>query len=389
MAAKLPSVALGRFLGLGRSRRVAVVASLVWAVLVLAYAVGFFAASQARGTAFLDAAFFLVTLALPVILIWLAAFLAEALERQRELIAALAEVVPPLHASLEATRDALERHAPAGVEAVHGAVHEAMRGWAPAGGDNRAAIARVLEGQRAIVARLDALADAAAAAREAPAAEAQAGGRKRRGSRAAAPAVAAAADGGGAGQPALPLLGPEAPEDALAWADLVRAFDFPRDAGDEEGFQALKRALRRRSLAQTLQAAEDVMTLLSQHGVFMEDLAFEPADAAAWRRFVAGGRDGGRDGAAADLGALADADAGAVETTRGLMKADPIFRDTALFFQRRFDGVLGELAEGASDADLADLADTRSGRAFRLMLSASGAAGQRRPQDAGSTGPSA
>ncbi len=45
---------------------------------------------------------------------------------------------------------------------------------------------------------------------------------------------------------------------ALEWDELVRAFDFPRDADDAEGFAALRRALKRRSYAQTLQAAEDV-----------------------------------------------------------------------------------------------------------------------------------
>ena len=60
-------------------------------------------------------------------------------------------------------------------------------------------------------------------------------------------------------------------------------------------------------------------------------------------------------------------DAAALEAARALMKVDTIFRDAALFFQRRFDAVLVEIAVGATDAELARLADTRSGRAFRLM----------------------
>ena len=149
---------------------------------------------------------------------------------------------------------------------------------------------------------------------------------------------------------------------------MLRAFDFPRDADDADGFRALRRALKRRSYAQTLQAAEDVMTLLSQEGVYMEDLAIAPADPDAWRRFAAGER-----GAADGLGAVRDG--AVIETTRALMKADPIFRDAALFFQRRFDAVLGELAAHAADADLAQLADTRSGRAFQLTARASGSFG--------------
>jgi hypothetical protein len=57
------------------------------------------------------------------------------------------------------------------------------------------------------------------------------------------------------------------------------------------------------------------------------------------------------------------------------MKSDPIFRDTALFFHRRFDAVLAEFASEASDERLLELADTRSGRAFMLLARVNGAFG--------------
>ena len=80
---------------------------------MVAYGIGFLsvaAGGQARGTLFLDAMFFLVALVLPLLLIWLAAWLAEELERQREFVAALAEVTAPLIGALAATREALDRH---------------------------------------------------------------------------------------------------------------------------------------------------------------------------------------------------------------------------------------------------------------------------------------
>ena len=167
----------------------------------------------------------------------------------------------------------------------------------------------------------------------------------------------------------LPLL-PEA-EDVVRpdWQTLVRGLDFPRDAGDAEGFRALEAALRHHGLAQMLQAAEDVLNLLSQEGVFVDDLSPEPPDPEAWRRFMAGRR--GAD--VARVGAIHDP--GALETARALTKSDPIFRDTALFFQRRFDAVLGEFAAGATDAAIAELADTRSARAFMLLARLSGSFG--------------
>ena len=151
------------------------------------------------------------------------------------------------------------------------------------------------------------------------------------------------------------------------WADLVRALDFPRDAEDREGFRALKAALRHHSLAQTLQAAEDVLNLLSQEGVFVDELPVAPFDAGAWRRFMAGRRGPEVTG----LGGISDARA--LDAARGLMRSDPIFRDSALFFQRRFDGVLGEFAvPRRATPTLEALAGTRSGRAFMMLARLSG-----------------
>jgi hypothetical protein len=166
--------------------------------------------------------------------------------------------------------------------------------------------------------------------------------------------------------PALPLLDEAAPPARPAWADLVRALDFPRDADDAEGFRALRGALRHDGLAQMLQAAEDVLNLLSQEGVYVDELPMQPVDPAAWRRFMAGTR--GPEVAA--VGGIHDPRA--LELTRGLMRADTIFRDTALFFQRRFDAVLTEFAADTADDQLVELAGTRCGRAFMLLARLNG-----------------
>jgi hypothetical protein len=185
-----------------------------------------------------------------------------------------------------------------------------------------------------------------------------------------APAALAPAAQPPAAQPApaepLPLLPEAEPGASPDWSELVRALDFPRDADDHEGFRALRAALRHHGLAQMLQAAEDVLNLLSQEGIFVDELAIDPPDTAAWRRFIAGVR--GPE--VAGLGAVRDPRA--LEVARGLAKADSIFRDTALFFQRRFDAVLQEFAGEATDAQLAEIANTRSGRAFMLFVRLSG-----------------
>jgi hypothetical protein len=170
-------------------------------------------------------------------------------------------------------------------------------------------------------------------------------------------------------EPTLPLLPDGETDQRPGWADLVRALNFPRDDRDREGFRALKSALRHHGLAQMLQAAEDVLTILSQQGVYTDDLEPAERDAGAWRRFIAGARGSEVDA----VGAIRDPRA--LEAARGLMKSDPIFRDTALFFHRRLDAVLAEFASEAPDERLLELADTRSGRAFMLLARVNGAFG--------------
>ena len=109
----------------------------------------------------------------------------------------------------------------------------------------------------------------------------------------------------------------------------------------------------------------DVHPLTLLHAVD-RDLPMAPVDATAWRWFMAGTRGPG----VAGLGGIGDTRA--QEAARRLMRSDSIFRDSALFFLRRFDSVLSEFCSEASDAQIEDLAGTRSGRAFMLLARLSG-----------------
>ena len=51
----------------------------------------------------------------------------------------------------------------------------------------------------------------------------------------------------------------------------------------------------------------------------------------------------------------------------GRMRQDPIFRDAAHHFLRKFDQMFAGFADAASDADISDLANTRTARAFMLL----------------------
>lgn len=143
--------------------------------------------------------------------------------------------------------------------------------------------------------------------------------------------------------------------------DLIRALNFPETAEDEAGFAALRRAMKDRNAAQLIQAAQDILTLLSQDGIYMDDLTPDRARPEIWRMFGQGSR--GRPVAA--LGGIRDRSSLAL--TAGRMKQDPIFRDAAHHFLRRFDKLFAEFEKTASDGEISAMADTRTARAFMLL----------------------
>ncbi|MEX0337706.1 MAG: hypothetical protein AB3N11_01570 [Arenibacterium sp.] len=147
----------------------------------------------------------------------------------------------------------------------------------------------------------------------------------------------------------------------LATEDFVRALNFPETAEDEVGFAALRRALKDWRTAQIVQASQDVLTLLSQDGIYMDDLRPDMARPETWRQFAQGVR--GR--AVAPLGGVRDRTSLAL--TAGRMKQDPIFRDAAHHFLRIFDKTFVEFEKTATDADISALSETRTARAFMLL----------------------
>ncbi|MFD2740213.1 hypothetical protein ACFSUD_11565 [Sulfitobacter aestuarii] len=163
-------------------------------------------------------------------------------------------------------------------------------------------------------------------------------------------------------QPAL-ALGTQAGDmtPPLSKEDFIRAMNFPETAEDKEGFAALRRALKDRGAAHLIQAAQDVLTLLSQDGIYMDDLNPDRARPEVWRQFAEGAR--GR--TIAPLGGIHDK--AALAMCNGRMKQDPIFRDAAHHFLRRFDRIFAEFEKEASDSEISNLSDTRTARAFMLL----------------------
>lgn len=151
------------------------------------------------------------------------------------------------------------------------------------------------------------------------------------------------------------------PTDPLPPEDFIRALHFPRDDRDTEGFAVLRRALEHPPTARVVTAAQDVLTLLSQDGIYMDDLVPDHADPVVWRAFA----DGARGAEVSALGGIRDRSS--IALAAGRMQEDSVFRDSVHQFLRVFDAALTDFAASATDRELLMLADSRSGRAFMMM----------------------
>ena len=163
-------------------------------------------------------------------------------------------------------------------------------------------------------------------------------------------------------QPSLSFGTPaEALADPISIADFVKALNFPENEHDKEGFRTLRRALQDPSTKKLIRASQDVLTLLSQDGIYMDDLRPDRAKPELWRRFARGDR--GK--AVAALGGIRDRSSLALSA--GRMKQDPVFRDAVHHFLRQFDRTLVDFEQNATDEEIAQMSETRTARAFMLL----------------------
>lgn len=166
------------------------------------------------------------------------------------------------------------------------------------------------------------------------------------------------------GQSSLPLGTPE--DISVSPEELVAALNFPDGPEDVTAIRALRAALADPQAARLIRAAQDVITLMARHGLYMDDLDVAAAPPEVWRQLGAGVR-----GAAlAPLAAVRDE--AALEAAAGLMRSDELFRDAAHHFLRQFDRAVAREDARMNDHGLAALAATRSGRAFVLLAQVTG-----------------
>jgi len=149
--------------------------------------------------------------------------------------------------------------------------------------------------------------------------------------------------------------------DPLTMGEFIRAVNFPENEKDKEGFRTLRRALKDRTAARLINAAQDVLTLMSQEGIYMDDLTPDRARPEIWRQFAQGER--GRE--VASLGGIRDRSS--LTLCAGRMRSDPVFKDTVHHFLRQFDRTLAQAEPRMTDVELSQLGNTRTARAFMLL----------------------
>jgi hypothetical protein len=168
-------------------------------------------------------------------------------------------------------------------------------------------------------------------------------------------------------QPALALGTPvEEFRPPLSMTDFIRALHFPENADDKDGFRALRLALEDRAVARLVRSAQDVLTLLSEDGIYVDDLKPDHARTDVWRSFAKGERGRG----ISALGGIRDRSGLALTAAR--MREDPVFRDAGHHFLRTFDQTFAAFEPNATDAEVAEFAATRTARAFMLIGRVSG-----------------
>lgn len=151
------------------------------------------------------------------------------------------------------------------------------------------------------------------------------------------------------------------PSRPITHEDFIRAANFPHTPEDRVGFAVMKLASQSDQVKPFISAAQDILTLLSQEGVYMDDLRPEPARAEIWRNFAKGMR--GRDIAA--LGGIRDRKV--IEKIATRMREDSVFRDAVHHFLRKFDFAFTAFGETATDEEILAFTETRSARAFMLL----------------------
>ena len=357
--------------GMAKEYLIAGVISVIWLSALLTYGAGFFGlfndTGNQRPANFMDVVTYLFALVMPIMFLWLGAFMVHKtrqinedshnLKQSVQMLKNAIALNPPatnadvLKAVGEATSTAMRAESSRfstqfrNLSDQQSKIETALRTLLKARGQDQLAISQLVETAQDV-------------ARKAEESEK----RETKLSKMTFEAVHAASD-----QESLPFEMEQLASETIDWKDIIRALNFPEDEGDREGFSAIKKVLPNRHVALLLQASEDVLSMLAQEGIYMDDLSTDVANPDLWHRFARGVRGD----EVAEMGTIVDQ--AALALARGRTRSDNVFKDASLHFMRQFDRFLQEFLPQATDSEIKDLAETRTGRAFQLLARVSGA----------------
>ena len=241
----------------GREIIVATILSVVWIILLAGYGAGYFGLlgdiAEPRDAAFLEVIFFLIVLILPLAFVWLgSALIRRSFQIQDE--------------ARRLEREVRDLRAGGSTQSESGVSQPRIK-------DNR--VETLQQRVTALTNQIKQIETTITSVRQMQAAM-----------------QTQATSGNVTPEPIPDTNATKSADQPMDWSDLLRALDFPRDEKDAEGFRALRLAKRDEGTGQLLRAAEDILNLLAQEGIYMDDLRPEIAPAYDWRMFAEGTRGG-------------------------------------------------------------------------------------------------
>lgn len=152
-------------------------------------------------------------------------------------------------------------------------------------------------------------------------------------------------------------------ESEFGEAEFLIALHFPKTAEDERGFGVMEQAYGFEPMVRPLDAAKELLTVLSHMKLYLEDLPDFRVGAAFWGKLIAG-QEPPLSGA--------EIDADIVARLSSHLKEDSELTRKAEAFHAAFRELLIEVADELTPKTLESLDQTRSGRAYLLIKAANG-----------------
>lgn len=145
---------------------------------------------------------------------------------------------------------------------------------------------------------------------------------------------------------------------------LIRALNFPNDEHDTIGFEIMRRAFGDRSVQSVMAASHNILTMLSQDGIYVDDLPPSRIPAEAWRGIAR------RERSEVIESFEVTRDPAMLAVIKDRLHDDIEFRDGGQHLVVHFQQLLVTFEAQLTDTNFLELGETRTARAFLLLSEA-------------------